>query len=345
MSSSQQIPNKNIARFVLMLRAGPQSFWHWTLGSMPYFPGKQGRTGDYHRIDSARDQRQVWSPEPVCLGPVNLSFYRITTSARVLYGIRQCWTFGNVQYVSRRREGDRVPVKPFAYCRYRSEFATDRCTACGAVESCPVGCLDEAQKEELKASLRTSGPYEMGERIHRRGSRAAGLSIVESGAVKLETYTRDGRRIVNGFHFAGDLVGGDSIGVGIYPADVFALEETRLCTLAAEDIERLCGRFPGFQRFLLSSLSNELRKEKYVCTSLRQLPSVERTLAFLHDMKARFGPPNRTAGKLCLPMKKQDIAAYLGLTSETLSRNLKYLERQNIIQNAADGITLLQRPE
>jgi CRP-like cAMP-binding protein len=62
-------------------------------------------------------------------------------------------------------------------------------------------------------------------------------------------------------------------------------------------------------------------------------------------MKARFGPSNRTAGKFCLPMKKQDIAAYLGLTSETLSRNLKYLERQNIIQNATDGITLLQRPE
>ena len=258
--------------------------------------------------------------------------------------VRQQQTFENGQEGSHWGQEDCAPVKPFAYCLYRPEPATDRCTACGTVESCPLGYLHEGQQEELRASFRTSGTYRSGERIHRRGSKAAGLSIVAFGSVKLETCTRDGRRIVNGFHFPDDLIGGDSIGAGIHPADVIALEETRLCTLAASDIERFCGRFPEFQRFLLCSLSNELRKEKYVCTSLRQLPSVDRTLAFFHDMNERFGPANRTAGKLCLPMKKQDIAAYLGLTSETLSRNLKYLERRSIIKNAADGITLLQRP-
>lgn len=236
-------------------------------------------------------------------------------------------------------------MKPFAYCLYRSEFDTDRCNACSTIECCPFGCLDKGQQEELRASLRASGPYEAGERIHRRGSKAAGLSIIEFGAVKLETYSRDGRRIVNGFHFPGDLIGGDSIGVGLYPADVVALERTRLCTLPPSDIERFCSRYPAFQRWLLLSLSNELRKEKYVCTSLRQLPSIDRTLAFLHDMSGRFGPSKKTDGKLCLPMKKQDIAAYLGLTSETLSRNLNHLERQRIIQNATDGIALLQSKE
>ena len=164
--------------------------------------------------------------------------------------------------------------------------------------------------------------------------------MVECGSVRLESYTRNGQRIINGFFFRGELFGADGIGGGVFPADAFAIEETRLCLSPLDELEALCREVPQLQHRLFGVLSNELKTARYDCTALRHLPAVDRTLAFLCNLDERLNHPHGATSEFALPMQKNDIAAYLGLTPETVSRCLRKLDDRGVIENKHHRITI-----
>ena len=124
--------------------------------------------------------------------------------------------------------------------------------------------------------------------------------------------------------------------------DAFALQETSLCALPLDELETLCRKIPELQKNFLRRLGGELSVSRYECSSLRQEASHLRTLAFLRELHERqSNQTNSRSREVHLPMSKQDIACYLGLTPESLSRSLKKLEKQGLVRNSLRSITLL----
>ncbi len=121
-----------------------------------------------------------------------------------------------------------------------------------------------------------------------------------------------------------------------------ALERTWACEVRVGALEALGACFPRLQHELLVLLANEIRNMGYRRMLVRNLPAEQRLLCFIKSLQRRLSTHLGT--EVCevpLPMSKEDIAKYLSLAPETLSRALVRLGRSGVIRNKARSIELL----
>lgn len=164
--------------------------------------------------------------------------------------------------------------------------------------------------------------YEGGEEIFGEGEGARNVYRVLSGAVRTYRVLADGRRQIVEFHLAGD---------------VFGLEGDQRHTLSAESIGEttlqvirrsafLSDRADGVGAAVAALLKKYQRAQDHMML-LGRHTACERLCAFLLDFQQRTGQV-----LIDLPMSRQDIADYLGLTIETVSRTLTQLQGSGLIE-------------
>jgi CRP/FNR family nitrogen fixation transcriptional regulator len=153
---------------------------------------------------------------------------------------------------------------------------------------------------------------------------------VVSGSVCTCKMLRDGRRQISGFYFSGDLFGLENAkkhnvaAQTITKAKVRVIQKQALTTLASADRE--------VADQLLALTARELTRKQDHLLTLLSTTAEERIICFLIDMVRRASP--REDHFIALPMSRLDIADYLGLTIETVSRTLWDLERRGAIEIA-----------
>ncbi|GAB6052915.1 fumarate/nitrate reduction transcriptional regulator Fnr [Magnetospira thiophila] len=213
---------------------------------------------------------------------------------------------------------------------------------CRASPNCLARAIHEVAGDDFDRVVQARGPVQPGERLFRAGDPFAMLYWVRSGTIKTETITREGRLQVTGFFFAGDLIGGDCIGRDTYSCDGIALESTWLCAIPAEELTRLCCANEHLQSTILHRMGQRLHADRMGWMLTRNERAELRVRHFLFDLMARRGEPTPNNGRtLDLPMTKGDMANYLGLAPESLSRVLKKLEADGLIRNGKRTFEIL----
>ncbi len=162
------------------------------------------------------------------------------------------------------------------------------------------------------------------------------LYEVVSGAVRTSKLLSDGRRQVCSFYLPGDIFGLDAGELHRFSAEavttsVVRVLDRRRVTAAAE-------REGGLRSQLLSLTAHELCHAHDHVLLLGRKSATERVVAFLLEMAAR--QPRRPA--VDLPMSRSDIADYLGLTVETVSRTLSELESSGAIRRTTSRSIVLR---
>ena len=148
---------------------------------------------------------------------------------------------------------------------------------------------------------------------------------VVSGVVRTTRLLSDGRRQVAGFYFAGDVFGletGDT-----HNACAEAITDCQVARVKRAVLERAADRDVCAARELWSITARDLDRMQAHMLLLGRKGAVERLAIFLLDMEAR----TQGHGVVDLPMSRIDIADYLGVTFETVSRSLTQLERDGVI--------------
>jgi CRP-like cAMP-binding protein len=182
--------------------------------------------------------------------------------------------------------------------------------------------------EGLTGSIELMGapmPFARNAEIYVEGEPAEYLYKVIEGTVRTSKVLADGRRQVGGFYLPGDVLGletGDEHAFSaeaITDAKVLVIKRSALIALAERDHE--------VARQLWTLTSRELRRVQDHILLLIQTAQ-ERVAAFLLEMAERIPGGNAVD----LPMSRQDIADYLGLTIETVSRTLSHLEDVSTIE-------------
>jgi len=161
--------------------------------------------------------------------------------------------------------------------------------------------------------------------IYGEGEPADYLYKVVSGTVRTYKVLTDGRRQVGGFYLPGEIFGletGDEHGFSaeaITQCEVLVIRRSALVALADKDHD--------VARQLWTLTGNELRRvQGHILLLIKS--AQERVAAFLLEMEKRGCIGNATE----LPMTRQDIADYLGLTIETVSRTLTNMENASTIE-------------
>ncbi|HXP74227.1 MAG TPA: helix-turn-helix domain-containing protein [Stellaceae bacterium] len=178
-----------------------------------------------------------------------------------------------------------------------------------------------------------------GETIFWEGDAADSVFEVVSGTLRLHKLLPDGRRQVTGFLCAGHLIGLAPEGTWVYTAE--AITDVTLCRYRRPAFERLIDTVPGFARRVLTVTSHELRVAQDQMLLLGRKTAAERVASFLLLMADQQG-----CEEISVPMGRNDIADYLGLTVETVCRTLTQLKRSKLIELPTHGhIVILNRAE
>ncbi len=164
------------------------------------------------------------------------------------------------------------------------------------------------------------------------------LYKVVSGSVRTYKILSDGRRQIGGFYLPGDIFGLEFADEHSLAAE--AIADTRVLVVKRGAIDALAGRDASVARQLFALTGRELcRVQDRILLLIKS--AQERVASFLLEMSERVPGANAIE----LPMSRQDIADYLGLTIETVSRTFTALEDSAAIEvPTARHIVLRNRP-
>lgn len=180
------------------------------------------------------------------------------------------------------------------------------------------------------SSLQKKAP---GETLFAEGDDADSVYEVVHGMLRLYKLLPDGRRLITGFLSSGHLLGLAPEGVCVYTAE--AITEVTLCRYRRAAFERLIDEVPGFAKRLLAVTSHELRAAQDRMLLLGRKCATEKVASFLLLMADRQS--DDSADEVDVPMTRSDIADYLGLTIETVSRTLTKLKHDGLIALATSA--------
>ena len=166
-----------------------------------------------------------------------------------------------------------------------------------------------------------------GETLFSEGDKTNSVYEIVRGMLRLVKLLPDGRRQITGFLSAGHLLGLAPEGVSVYTAE--AVTEVTLCRYGRAAFERLIDEVPGFARRLLDVTSHELRVAQDQMLLLGRKTAAEKVASFILLLAERQN--GERSREMDLLMTRSDIADYLGLTIETVSRTMTKLKHDGLI--------------
>ncbi len=224
--------------------------------------------------------------------------------------------------------------------------SAQECSKCGGGIRCLSFGLCAESAHDFKNIIRERGTIAADEHLYRQDDPFRSIYSIQSGSIKTETVTADGRNSVMGFYLPGDLIGLDAIGGNSYLNDAIAIEPTWVCEIPYEALLKLCSNEPDLQKKFFARLGNKIHHDEYDGKVIRNESACQRVMYFLHQLYWQQAHQETRTARLHIPMNKQDIASYLGLTPESFSRTLKQLEKLDYIQKESHKyLLLLKEPD
>ena len=217
------------------------------------------------------------------------------------------------------------------------------CKECSLHQLCLPRSIDGNDLEKLDRIIERKRPLKRNEHLFQVGGQFSSIYVVRSGSLKTYSPTVDGQEQVTGFHLPGELLGLDAIGKGIHPCAAKALETTSICEVPFENLEHLTQEMPTLQHQLLRLMSKEIFDDQELMLLLGKKTAEARLSAFLLSISLRFKQRGFSSTEFYLSMSRNDIANYLGLAVETVSRMFTRFQEDGIIDAERKHIVINDR--
>ncbi|MGY9045751.1 hypothetical protein P775_04420 [Puniceibacterium antarcticum] len=206
-------------------------------------------------------------------------------------------------------------------------------------QNCPIRhsavCADcEPHELAILEQLKSYRTYAPGATIASAGESLAHLSSLVSGCATMSRTLEDGRRQAVGLLLPADFIGRPGRATSLF--DIEAVSEVTLCRFERMQFERMVRDTPHIATRLLSMTLDELDVAREMAVTLGRMTAREKIASFLVSLARRQATVTRHSGPkspvaLHLPLSRQAIADHLGLTIETVSRQLTQLRKAGLI--------------
>lgn len=228
---------------------------------------------------------------------------------------------------------------PVGCAERRRDNACDRCGArafsvCGSLDDAELGRLDALAEHIVLAP---------GQALIREGDPADTVFNITSGSVRVYKLLADGRRQITGFLFAGDFLGLATGDTFVFSAE--AIEPATACRFRKSEYRALIRETPSLEAALLERANHELAAAQNQMLLLGRKTALERIATFLLELPSHDPVRAAPAGQVHLPMTRSEIADYLGLTIETVSRVLTRLKTRGVVRLTSMTSLVVEQPE
>jgi CRP/FNR family transcriptional regulator len=222
---------------------------------------------------------------------------------------------------------------------HRSDLSPGHpCRGCPVREVAVCGALDNSDLQSFR-KLGCGLTVRAGQSLFSEGDPALSVFTVTEGVLKSYKILPDGRRQVTGFHLPGDFVGTSVDQTHAFTVE--AVDNSRVCAFPVRRFDDFVEDHPPMERELYIAAARELAEAQLQMVVLGRKTAIERIASFFLGLSER----SKSADVIELPMCRSDIADYLGLTKETVSRVLSDLKGSRIVRlQAIDRIEILDRP-
>ncbi len=205
------------------------------------------------------------------------------------------------------------------------------CQDCSLRGLCLPDGLEAADIEMLERVVHQRLPLDRGEELFRAEEEFVNLYVVRSGTIRTTQPTAPGDEQVIGFHLPGELLGLDAISTGRHQCNALALDRTSVCAIPFNQLEQVAVRVPALQQQLLRIISREMVEDHNHLAALGRRSAHERLALFLYSLSERLERSGHGGDQFSLSMSRADIASYLGLALETVSRLMTRLADEGVI--------------
>ncbi len=209
------------------------------------------------------------------------------------------------------------------------------CSRCGH-EVCArkVSLFNTLSEEELFGvlDLILRKHVHKGEVVIREGDPSDSLIIVNRGSLKVHSETRDGKEQILYILQEGDFIGDlNLLKIGTSTFSITSLENTHLCIIRKSDFDSLIRRTPDISLKMLAYAHDRINVLESLIQTLTIKDADARLAVFLLAMADKIKTSDADLQEFTLPLSREEIAAAIGLTRETVSRKLSQLSSEGII--------------
>lgn len=232
------------------------------------------------------------------------------------------------------RQDAGVRILPTHGCRPNQSFvkedaAKSPCAHCGVRNFTPCAALGDGELHNLGAimSHRRLAPHQT---VFVEGDRAEFAYNILAGGLKLLKSLADGRTQITGV-----LLPGDFLGIppgGRYKNSAEALPGTVLCQLPRASLQALFAKYRALETRMQDAVYDDWAVAQEHMLLLGRMSAIERVCTFILGLAQRLERTGGTVELLTIPLHRNEIADYLGLTLETVSRVVSQLRRDGIIR-------------
>jgi CRP/FNR family transcriptional regulator, anaerobic regulatory protein len=214
------------------------------------------------------------------------------------------------------------------------------CPDCRLSELCLPYGLQKDEIKQLAAIVKKKRPLHTDEFLYSQGDECRSLYAIKSGSFRSFILNSDGGEQTVGFYLPGELLGLDSLQYGRFTCSLIALETGSVCELPLSRLNELCSEIPGLQFQMMRILGKEIASDHDKILSLGHRSAKGRIAGFLLTLSRRYNALGFSGTEFNLSMRRQDIANFLGLTIETVSRQLTDLNKHGVITIKRRGVQI-----
>lgn len=220
-----------------------------------------------------------------------------------------------------------------------------RCSDCSKIATClGLGLDGSSSRTVVDLDVRTRVLRKHEKLIH-DGEEFRCLYAVRSGAIKTYKTTETGEEQIIDFCLPGDVIGLDAIHSGSFNCHAVALDTSSVCALDFSEIERVCEKSTEFRRAFFNRLSASIVRNENFLVTMGTRDAYQRLAAFLVSLAEYYASHGYSKVEFVLPMSRADIADYLNLAVETVSRLFSRLQAENCVQIKRSLVSVLDPDE
>ncbi len=205
------------------------------------------------------------------------------------------------------------------------------CTECGLQKVCFPKGLNRIDIELLETIVDNRPSLYRGEYLFKSGDEFSSLFAVKAGLIKVFSSPENEPEVIHGFYLPGEVVGVDALASKKYSFNAVALDVTNVCGINVLQMEELSRLVPNLNMHVLQIMSQEILEGRLHAELLTKKSAEQRVSYFLWSMVERFKERGYNYTEFRLNILHKEMAVFLNLTPETVSRVLAQLCNKKIL--------------
>lgn len=215
------------------------------------------------------------------------------------------------------------------------------CRECKLYNSCLPKSLNKNELNRFEKMIKHKAPLREGEHLFRQGNSLKNLYVIRVGSCKCYSPTIDGRQNISGFYLPGKILGLNAVAGDIHPDSAKVLETSSFCEIPYNDLRDLCYQIPSLQKQYINMICNELLDSQALMLISSKNKAENRLASFLISVSQRMKLRGYSCTDFNMSMARIDIANYLCLANETVSRVFSRFQTEGLIATKGKYVKLL----